>query len=543
MMHGREKSDSAVVAAKSANKDGHPSAEPMERRAGAEGNTVERGTSRTQGRGAVSSGLDRVRQAARTRKEARFTALLHHVDAELLRAAYGWLQRDAAAGVDGVSWEEYGHGLERRLADLKDRVHRGAYRAQPSRRVYIPKPDGRRRPLGIAALEDKIVQRAVVEVLNAIWEQDFLGFSYGFRPGRGQHDALDALAVGITERRVNFILDADIAGFFDAVSHEWLIRFVEHRVADRRIVRLIRKWLKVGVMEDGKVQPGWIGTPQGAVISPLLANIFLHYVFDLWAQQWRRRHARGDVILVRYADDIVAGFEHRAEAERFAAEMRDRMAAFGLALHPEKTRLIEFGRQAADGPAGARSRQAGDVQLPGLHPHLCGGPARPLPAPAQEPERPGARHAAEGQGSLAAPDARDDRRAGCLAAAGGDGLLRLSRRAHQRRRPLGLPLPPDGPLAAHTSLAKPEGCHHVATDDGAPRSLAAQPSHHASLAQPTLCRQIPEAGARCGKSARRDLCRGCLVTCIPTATGHEGHEGFRRCAPIILTLCPSCPSW
>jgi RNA-directed DNA polymerase len=348
MMHGREKSDSAVVAAKSANKDGHPSAEPMERRAGAEGNTVERGTSRTQGRGAVSSGLDRVRQAARTRKEARFTALLHHVDAELLRAAYGWLQRDAAAGVDGVSWEEYGHGLERRLADLKDRVHRGAYRAQPSRRVYIPKPDGRRRPLGIAALEDKIVQRAVVEVLNAIWEQDFLGFSYGFRPGRGQHDALDALAVGITERRVNFILDADIAGFFDAVSHEWLIRFVEHRVADRRIVRLIRKWLKVGVMEDGKVQPGWIGTPQGAVISPLLANIFLHYVFDLWAQQWRRRHARGDVILVRYADDIVAGFEHRAEAERFAAEMRDRMAAFGLALHPEKTRLIEFGRQAAD---------------------------------------------------------------------------------------------------------------------------------------------------------------------------------------------------
>jgi len=272
---------------------------------------------------------------------------------DLLRSAYGRLGKDAAAGVDGVSWREYGQDLERKLADLYGRIHRNAYRALPSRRVYIPKPDGRQRPLGIAALEDKIVQRAVVEVLNAIWEGDFPGFSYGFRPGRGQHDALDALAVGITERRVNWVLDADIAGFFDAVSHAWLIRFVEHRIGDRRIVRLIRKWLKAGVMEDGEVKPGTVGTPQGAVVSPVLANIFLHYVFDLWAQQWRRRHACGDIIMVRYADDIVVGFEHQAEAERFQTEMRERLAAFGLTprsasrLEPQKTRLIEFGRHAA----------------------------------------------------------------------------------------------------------------------------------------------------------------------------------------------------
>jgi group II intron reverse transcriptase/maturase len=347
MMDEQEKSDPAIVAGKPANNGGRPPAEPVEPRAGAKGNTVERGTRRTPGRESVSPGLDRVRQAARERKGERFTALLHHVDVDLLRAAYGWLKRDAAAGVDGVTWAAYGEGLEPRLVDLHDRLHRGAYRATPSRRVYIPKADGRQRPLGIAALEDKIVQRAVVEVLNAIWEQDFLGFSYGFRPGRGQHDALDALAVGIERRRVNWILDADIAGFFDAVSHDWLIRFVEHRVGDRRLIRLIRKWLKAGVMEDGVVRAGEAGTPQGAVISPLLANIYLHYVFDLWAERWRRRKAQGDVIFVRYADDIVAGFEHEAEAARFTADLRERMAAFGLTLHPEKTRLVEFGRHAA----------------------------------------------------------------------------------------------------------------------------------------------------------------------------------------------------
>jgi group II intron reverse transcriptase/maturase len=343
----------------------------MEPRAGAEGNAVERGTCRTSGRASVSPGLDRVRQRAGEKRGEKFTALLHHVDVDLLRAAYGWLAQDAAAGVDGVTWREYGEGLELRLAALKDRIHRGAYRALPSRRVYIPKPDGRQRPLGIAALEDKIVQRAVAEVLNAIYEEDFLGFSYGFRPGRGQHDALDALAVGIAERRVSFILDADIAGFFDTVSHEWLVRFVEHRIADRRILRLIRKWLKVGVMEEGVVRPGTVGTPQGAVISPLLANLYLHYVFDLWAQQWRQRHAQGDVILVRYADDILAGFEHHAEAERFLAELRERMAAFGLALHPQKTRLLEFGRHAA---ANRRARGLGKPETFDFlgFTHICG---------------------------------------------------------------------------------------------------------------------------------------------------------------------------
>jgi RNA-directed DNA polymerase len=260
-MHGHEESDPSIVAMKLANKDRQLSAELAERRGGAEGNAVEHGMRRTPSRESMTHGLDRVRQAAKERKRERFTALLHHIDVELLRSAYGWLRKAASAGVDGVTWAAYGEGLEHKLVDLHGRIHRGAYRAQPSRRVYIPKPDGRERPLGIAALEDKIVQRALVEVLNAIWEEDFLGFSYGFRPGRGQHDALDALAVGIDQRKVNWILDADIAGFFDAVSHDWLIKFVELRVGDRRVVRLIRKWLKAGVVEDGQVTPGEVGTP------------------------------------------------------------------------------------------------------------------------------------------------------------------------------------------------------------------------------------------------------------------------------------------
>jgi group II intron reverse transcriptase/maturase len=302
----------------------------------------------------VSQALDRIRQAARLRRKERFTALLHHVDTDLLRWSFLALKRDAAAGTDGVTWQDYEAELEERLGDLHDRLHRGAYRAQPSRRVYIPKADGRQRPLAIAALEDKIVQRAVLEVLNAIYEEDFLGFSYGFRPGRGQHDALDALAVGITARRVNWILDADIQSFFDTVSHDWLIRFVEHRIGDKRIVRLIRKWLKAGILEDGLVSVNEAGTPQGSVISPLLSNIYLHYVLDLWAEQWRRREAEGDMIIVRYADDLVLGFEHEAEARRFLEAMRARLAAFSLSLHPDKTRLIAFGRHAA-----AERRRAG----------------------------------------------------------------------------------------------------------------------------------------------------------------------------------------
>lgn len=348
MMHGQEKSDPAVVATKPTNVEGQPTAEPAEQRVGAEGNAGQTDTHRTLCRASVSPGLDRVRQAAKDRSTDRFTALLHHLEVDLLRWAYFQLKRGAAAGVDGLTWRDYGEGLEARLQDLHARVHRGSYRAQPSRRQYIPKPDGRQRPLGIAALEDKIVQRAVVELLSAIYEEDFLGFSYGFRAGHSQHDALDALAMAIERTAVNWILDADIAGFFDAVDHEHLIRFVEHRIGDRRVVRLIRKWLKVGVMEDGEVRPGKVGTPQGAVISPLLANIYLHYVFDLWALQWRKRHAQGNVIFVRYADDIVVGFARKTDAERFLAEMRDRLRQFALTLHPDKTRLIEFGRFAAE---------------------------------------------------------------------------------------------------------------------------------------------------------------------------------------------------
>jgi RNA-directed DNA polymerase len=348
MMHGLEKSDSAVVAMKPANNAGSPAAERVEPRAGTKGNADSPRTRRTQSRDSVSQGLERVRQAARQRKRQAFTALLHHVNIDVLREAFLALKRCAAPGVDGMAWQDYESGLEDRLQDLHTRVHRGTYRALPVRRRFIPKPDGRQRPLGIAALEDKIVQRAVVTVLNAIYEEDFLGFSYGFRPGRGQHDALDALCVAIKGRRVNWVLDADIKGFFDAVDHAWLLRFVKHRVGDERITRLIGKWLKAGVLEDGQWSASEQGTPQGAVISPLLANVYLHYVFDLWAQQWRRREVKGDMIVVRYADDLVVGFEHEAEARRFWDAMRTRFEQFSLELHGEKTRLLEFGRYAIE---------------------------------------------------------------------------------------------------------------------------------------------------------------------------------------------------
>jgi group II intron reverse transcriptase/maturase len=295
----------------------------------------------------VNQALSRVRQAARQRKKEQFTGLLHHVNVDTLRTAFYALKRKAAPGVDGVTWQDYEAQLEPRLADLHGWVHRGAYRPQPSRRTYIPKADGRQRPLAVAALEDKIVQGACVMVLNAIYEEDFLGFSYGFRPGRGPHDASDALAVAITSRKVNYILDADVRDFFGSVSQEWLVRFLEHRVGDKRIIRLIRKWLKAGILEDGVVTVADRGTGQGSVISPLLGNIYLHYVLDLWAERWRRREAQGDMIIVRYADDLVTGFEHEDDARRFLDAMRERFDAFALSLHPEKTRLIEFGRHAA----------------------------------------------------------------------------------------------------------------------------------------------------------------------------------------------------
>ena len=347
MMHGRGKSDSAIVAVKPTNEAERSAAEPVEPRAEAKGKASQQSTGRMQSRETVEQALDRIRKAARERKKERFTALLHHISIEHLEEAFFELEENAASGVDGLTWREYELDLDRKIEDLHSRLHRGAYRALPSRRVYIPKPDGRQRPLAVAALEDKIVQRATAAVLNAIYEEDFLGFSYGFRPGRGAHDATDALVVGLTSKKVNWILDADIRSFFDTVSQEWLIRFVEHRIGDPRIIRLIRKWLKAGVLEDGVVTVSDRGTAQGSVISPVLANIYLHYALDLWAERWRRREAAGDMIIVRYADDFIVGFQHETDAQRFLEALRVRLEEFALSLHPEKTRLIEFGRFAA----------------------------------------------------------------------------------------------------------------------------------------------------------------------------------------------------
>lgn len=347
MMYDHGKSDSPVVPATAPNTAAEPAVEAREGRGLAKSNSPDSHDARTQRRMYASDGLERVRQAARRNRRQRFTALMHHVyEVDRLRAAYTALKREAAAGIDGETWRHYGEALEANLQDLAARLQRGAFRAQPVRRVYIPKADGRQRPLGVPTLEDKIVQRAVAGVLTAIYESEFLGFSYGFRPGRSPHQALDALAVGIETTKVNWVLDADIQGFFDTLNHGWLIRFLEHRIADRRIVRLIEKWLRAGVLEDGTRQVSEVGTVQGGSISPLLANIYLHYVFDLWVQRWRRRQAQGDVVVVRFADDFVVGFEHREEATRFLAELRERFARFGLALHPDKTRLIEFGRTA-----------------------------------------------------------------------------------------------------------------------------------------------------------------------------------------------------
>jgi group II intron reverse transcriptase/maturase len=346
-MNVQEKSDCAVVLVNQSNKEGQSSAEAGEGRAQTEENIAQSHMRPTQSGKRMSLGLGGVRQAARKRKQERFTALLHHLSVGLLRESFCALKRQASPGVDGVTWQEYEPGLEDRLVDLHSRVHRGAYRAKPSRRVYIPKADGRQRPLGIAALEDKIVQQAVVTILNQIYEVDFKGFSYGFRPGRSPHQALDALTAGIQWKRVNWVLDADIRGFFDNMNHEWTMKFIEHRVADRRILRLIQKWLKAGVSEDGQWSETTVGTPQGAVASPLLANVYLHYVFDLWVEVWRKKVAKGDVIVVRYADDLVVGFQHRTDAERFLQAFRERLAKFGLELHADKTRLIEFGRFAA----------------------------------------------------------------------------------------------------------------------------------------------------------------------------------------------------
>src|SRR6266536_2887150 len=369
-MNERGKSDGPVVPAKLLNKAVEAAAEAVEERGPAEGNTASTThPGRSAGHGAPS-GLDRVREVARRDKEARFTALLHHVSLSRLRWAYWAIRPKAAPGVDGVTWAAYGQDLEANLQDLHRRLHAGSYRAMPSRRAYIPKADGRLRPLGIASLEDKIVPRAVVEVLNAIYETDFLGFSYGFRPGRGPHDALDALSAGIWVKKVNWVLDADIRDFFGQLDRGWLRKFLGHRIADKRVLRLVDKWLAAGVIEDGTWTACDQGSPQGASASPLLANIYLHYVLDLWADWWRKRHARGDMIIVRFADDFIAGFEYREDAGEFLDELRERFAKFGLELHPGKTRLIEFGRFAA---GRRRARGLGKPEtfdFPGFT-HIC----------------------------------------------------------------------------------------------------------------------------------------------------------------------------
>jgi RNA-directed DNA polymerase len=370
-MHGHEKSDRPVVPASPPNKAGQPAAEAGEGSGLGKENAASATCPGLRAGVSVPSALDRVRRVAKQDRKVRFTALLHHVDVDRLRAAYWALNPKAASGVDGVTWRDYGQDLEANLRDLHARVHRGAYRARPSRRVYIPKADGRQRPLGVAALEDKLLQRAVVEVLNAVFEPDFLGFSYGFRPGRSPHQALDALATGILRRKVSWVLDADIRGFYDAIDHGWLLQFLEHRIADKRVLRLIRKWLKAGVIENGEWSETPEGTAQGASVSPLLANVYLHYVFDLWADQWRRRYARGDVVIVRFADDYIVGFQHRDDAERFLAELRGRLARFSLELASEKTRLIEFGRFAAER---RKARGLGKPETFGFlgFTHICG---------------------------------------------------------------------------------------------------------------------------------------------------------------------------
>jgi group II intron reverse transcriptase/maturase len=344
----------------------------MEGRGLAKGNPSQQNAPRTLSREGARSALERVREAAKRDKQVRFTALLHHVyDVEHLRAAYYALKRDAAPGIDGETWGHYGEAIEEHLADLSERLKRRAYRAKPVKRASIAKADGRQRPLGIPTLEDKLVQRATADVLNAIYETDFLGFSYGFRPGRGPHNALDALYAGLLTQKVNWVLDADIRGYFEAIDHGWLVKFLEHRIADRRVVRLIQKWLNAGVLEDGTRAWSDKGTPQGGSISPLLSNVYLHYVFDLWVQRWRRTQAHGDVIVVRFADDIIVGFQHRADAERFLADLRERFTKFSLELHPEKTRLVEFGPYAAEHRRRAGQGKPETFDFLGF-PHICG---------------------------------------------------------------------------------------------------------------------------------------------------------------------------
>ena len=446
MTHGRGKSDSLVVPEKPPNKAAEPAAEAVEGRGLAKGNSPEHNALRTQGRAGAPSALERVRQAARRDRKQRFTTLLHHVyEVERLRAAYSALKREAAPGIDGETWRHYGEALEENLRDLAQRLKRGAYRARPVRRAYVPKADGRQRPLGVPTLEDKVVQRAVVEVLNAIYEVDFLGFSYGFRPGRSAHQALDALTAAIMTRKVSWVLDADIRGFFDTLSHEWLVKFVEHRVADRRVVRLIQKWLNAGVLEDGKRTRRETGTVQGGSVSPLLGNIYLHYVFDLWIQRWRTTKARGDVVAVRYADDFVVGFERREDAEQFLGELRGRLARFGLDLHPDKTRLIEFGRYAVQNREGRGEGKPETFDFLGFTHSLREDAEESFHGAAADDAPEVAGEAQSGQGRADATHAPTRPGAGRLRALGRDGARPLLWRAAQRPSDRGVS--PEGGMA------------------------------------------------------------------------------------------------
>lgn len=347
-MHVPEQSDESIVPLKRANNatgSAPVAAESGEGRGSAKGNEDRTPSIRTQCRKHGSGGLIGVRLAAATNRKLQFTNLMHHLGLELLTSSFFDLKKCAAPGIDDLTWQEYYQDHKSRLADLHARVHSGRYRSLPSRRKWIAKTDGKLRPLGIAALEDKIVQAAMATLLGLIYEVDFKGFSYGFRPHRSQHNALDALSVGLIKRHVNWVLDADIQGFFDNISHDLLLTALKVRIGDRRVLALIQQWLKAGVLEEGEWLPGELGTPQGAVISPLLANVYLHYVLDQWVDDWRQRCV-GDVIIVRYADDFVMGFQMEREAKRCQQALQARLASFGLTLHPEKTRLIEFGRYA-----------------------------------------------------------------------------------------------------------------------------------------------------------------------------------------------------
>ena len=351
MTNGYRESDILIVSKKPLNKvsDNKRMAEKVEKRRMAERNPSKQNRGRAQNRITLPNELDRIRHAARKNREEQFVSLWHHVyDIGRLRRSFLKLKRNSAAGIDKMTWKEYGQDLENNLENLSKRLQQGSYRAKAVKRVFIPKLDGRKRPIGIPVLEDKIVQKSMVEVLNAIYEVDFLGFSYGFRPGRSQHNALNAVVEAIEGRKVNWVLDVDISGFFDAIDHEWLIKFIEHRVRDKRVIRQIRKWLNAGVMEVGQWRKTEEGTPQGGSASPLLANIYLHYVFDLWANSWRKRKESGDVVMIRYADDIVLGFQYQHELKRFLKELEKRFEKFNLKLHPRKTHSIEFGRYAAE---------------------------------------------------------------------------------------------------------------------------------------------------------------------------------------------------